>query len=121
MSTQLLQKNKDLIVCSKEGLSVISLGIMPMRKIKTSDGSLWMLHSLENLNFLKMDPENYILFQCAERGEKIISIQQEYIHYLTDSNDFQTRFWKLTNVRLSELSLREIMVLYSIYVAKTLF
>jgi|TARA_B110000285_G_scaffold233570_1_gene307783 hypothetical protein len=32
-----------------------------------------MLHSLESVDYLKVDPENFILFECSEE-EKIISI-----------------------------------------------
>jgi hypothetical protein len=33
-----------------------------------------MLHSLESMDFLKVDPENYILFECADE-EKVISVE----------------------------------------------
>lgn len=36
-----------------------------------------MLHSLDSVDFLKVDQENYILFECADE-EKVISVQQEF-------------------------------------------
>ena len=36
-----------------------------------------MIHSLDSVDFLKVDPENYILFECAD-DEKVISVEQEF-------------------------------------------
>lgn len=78
-----------------------------------------MLHSMETLNYLKIDPENYISVSLGENGSKIISIEHEYLHTLTGGKETETRFWKLQNIKIQDLSLRELMVLYSLYVCKT--
>ena len=43
-----------------------------------------MLHSLESIDFLKVDPENYILFECADE-EKVISVEQEFHKGIADT------------------------------------
>jgi len=51
-----------------------------MRKIKTNSGNnkkMVMLHSLESVNYLKIDPDNCVLFDFAG-DKKEIGIQQQY-------------------------------------------
>ena len=45
------------------GINVIALGALPKRPLKDNDGSLKMLHSLDGVSFLKVDPINYIQFE----------------------------------------------------------
>jgi len=75
----MLEKNKDFIHLSKEGMRVLSLGSHEKRYIVDSEGQDRCIHSLESCNFLKVDPNNYLLFECAKSNNKIISIQQEYL------------------------------------------
>ena len=46
------------------GINVIALGAIPKRPLNDNDGSLKMLHSLDGFSFLKVDPINYIQFEC---------------------------------------------------------
>ena len=56
---------------------VTALGSNQKRMITDNEDNDRMIHSLESVDFLKVDPENYILFECADE-EKIISVQQEF-------------------------------------------
>ena len=38
-----------------------------------------MMHSLEAYNFLKINNQNFIEFECAKPEEIILTISQEYI------------------------------------------
>lgn len=38
-----------------------------------------MIHSLESCNFLKVDKNNFLVFECAKASNRIISINQEYV------------------------------------------
>ena len=58
-----MNKNKDFVSFSKMGINVIALGALPKRPLKDNDGSLKMLHSLDGVSFLKVDPINYIQFE----------------------------------------------------------
>lgn len=70
----LLSKNKDFITVNKAGMQVLSLGSNEKRPIKSADGFDRMIHSLESCNFLKVEPGNYLLFECSKPGQKIIRI-----------------------------------------------
>ena len=38
-----------------------------------------MIHSLDSLSFLKVDPYNYLNFRCQDYNNRVISVEQEYI------------------------------------------
>jgi hypothetical protein len=61
----LLNKNKDFVTLGKTGMEVLSLGSKEKRIIVDMDGIDRMIHSLESYNFLKVDKNNYLLFECA--------------------------------------------------------
>ena len=75
----MLHKNKDFITLAKAGMQVMSLGSQDKRPIVDANGVDRMLHSLESQNFLKVDRNNYLLFECGKPSQRIISIQQEYV------------------------------------------
>ena len=84
----LQNKNKDFIHLSKEGLFVLSLGSNAKRPAVDNKGIDKMIHSLESVNFLKQDRDNFVLFACTDPDCKVISIQQEFQGY---DEDLQTR------------------------------
>ena len=51
-----------------------ALGSIQKRMIQDNEDNDRMIHSLESVDFLKVDPENYILFECADE-EKVISVE----------------------------------------------
>ena len=123
----LLEKSKDFIHLSKEGMKVLSLGSHEKRHITDSEGTDRCIHSLESCNFLKVDPNNYLLFECAKSSQRVISIQQEFIkgemldaNTTADGGGEEAAFWNLYNVRLHEITLRELLLFKSLYVCKTL-
>ena len=116
----LLGKNKDYITVNKQGMQVLSLGSTETRAIKDSQGFDRMIHSLESVNFLKRDSNNYVLFECAKPEARIISIDQEYIKGDSQAGVDEASFWPLYKVKLHEITLRELMLFQSLYVCKTL-
>lgn len=58
----MLESSKDFLSVNKDGISVVALGSIPMRPIIDSLGIERMLHSLESMNFLKVDDDNHINF-----------------------------------------------------------
>jgi len=76
-----------------------------------------MIHSLESVNFLKVDSENYVLFECAE-DDRIISIQQEYEMGNHVDGD-ETGFDNIYSIKIHEITLRELLIFESLYVCKT--
>ena len=116
----LLGTNKDYITVNKQGMQVLSLGSTERRAIKDSQGFDRMIHSLESVNFLKLDSNNYVLFECAKPEARIISIDQEYIKGDSSTGVDEASFWPLYKVKLHEITLRELMLFQSLYVCKTL-
>ena len=76
-----------------------------------------MIHSLHCYNFLKIDPENYILFACQKYHERQICIQQEFL--LSKGEKEETSFQKLYNIKIWELTLRELLIFKSLYLCKS--
>lgn len=60
----MLNKNKDFVSISGAGINVLSLGAIPKKAIKDNEGQDKMIHSLDGTSFLKMDPINFIKFEC---------------------------------------------------------
>ena len=74
-----------------------------------NDGQHKVLHSLESINYLKVDPGNFIEFD-SETGDRIIRIQQK--HSIEGvSGDMETYLEAVYNVKISTPSLRELLLL----------
>ena len=112
----LLNKNKDFITLNKQGMQVLSLGSAEKRPIKDAQGFDRMIHSLESYNFLKVDPNNYLLFECAKPEARYISVQQEYLKgenlnkEESAAGNEEAGFWNLLNVKIHEITLRELLL-----------
>ena len=52
----ILHRNKDYIMLNNEGLSIISLGTEEKRDILDDQNNSKMIHSLESISFLKLEP-----------------------------------------------------------------
>ena len=75
----LLTKYKDFIHLNKSGMHVVSLGSQEKRAVKDNKKVDRMIHSLESVNFLKVDTSNYLVFDCAKSNKRVVSIEQEYM------------------------------------------
>lgn len=69
----LLKNSGDFLKLSKAGAEIIGLGSAQKRGIADDLGNDRILHSLESVNYLKIDPDNFITFECADEN-KIISV-----------------------------------------------
>lgn len=78
-----------------------------------------MLHSLQSSNYLKVDPENYLLFASAKMEKREIRVQQEY-EKSSGGQGQETEFLEVYGVKLWQITLRELLLLNSIYLSKTL-
>jgi anion-transporting ArsA/GET3 family ATPase len=102
-------KNKDFVTLGKAGMEVLSLGSQEKRTIVDTDGIDRMVHSLEAYNFLKVDKNNYLLFECAKTNQRVVSVQQEYVKGDSQSGE-EAAFWNLYNVKLNTITLRELLL-----------
>jgi hypothetical protein len=66
VSSLLLNVRKDLLSFSKAGINVIALGSVEKRVLVNNQGHDMMLHSLDSMNFLKIDRLNHINFNCQD-------------------------------------------------------
>lgn len=74
----LTNRNLDFVTLNREGINIVALGGVEKRAIMDSQGQERMIHSLQSTNYLKVDPENYLLFACAKSEKSEIRVQQEY-------------------------------------------
>jgi len=66
----LTAKNNDFVMINREGINILALGSIQKRALKDAEGNDRMIHSLESMNFLKVDPSNYLLFACAKTDKR---------------------------------------------------
>ena len=71
----LLEKSKNFLSFSKNGINILSLGSIAKQAITECTGHRKILHSLDSLSFLKIDPYNYLNFQCQDYNNRVISVE----------------------------------------------
>lgn len=110
----LLRLSKEFVTFSKAGMNVVALGNQDTKYLKDNFGLDKILHSLDSLNYLKVDPANYVNCKCQNYENRVISIEQENVR--EDNSIFNTELYK---IKLNEITLRELLILQSFYVSKT--
>jgi len=111
--------NKDFISINKDGIHVISLGSQPTRPLLDGEGVNRMLHSIDSMNFLKVDDENYINFSMQNMNKRQIQIQQEFFSGDHGNEDGENQFQNLYSIKLWAVTLRELLIFKSIYFCRT--
>jgi hypothetical protein len=113
VSGVLLAKSKEFLSFSRAGINVLALGSSSKRPLKDSMGFNKMIHSLDSLSFLKVDPYNYLNFRCQDYNNRVISVEQEYIKegFKGKENIYED----LYKIKIHEVTLRELLILQSIY------
>jgi hypothetical protein len=74
----LTNRNLDFVTLNRDGINIVALGSIDKREMVDSAGQERMLHSLQSVNYLKVDPENYLLFASAKPDKMEIKVQQEF-------------------------------------------
>jgi len=106
---------------NRDGINILALGSIEKRDIKDAYGTDKMIHSLESMNYLKVDPSNYLLFACAKMEKREVQVQQEFSRSgRTGQGDEETDFQQIYNVKIWAITLRELLLFNSIYLSKTL-
>lgn len=78
VSGLILLKNKDYVSFSKSGINVLAMGSTHKKEITDCDGQKKMIHSLDSLSFLKVEPINFLNYQCQDYNNRVISIEHEW-------------------------------------------
>ena len=67
-----------------------------------------IVHSLESVQYLKIDNDNFVLFECADQG-RVISIVQEYSRRDAESGE-ETNFERIYSIKIETITLRELLL-----------
>lgn len=115
-------KNKEFVTMSKSGINVIALGKVDKRQISDVNNQMKMIHSLDSFSFLKVDKINFINFKCQDYYNRIISIEQEdeRIVNVDGKPELVHSYRELYKIKIYEITLRELLILQSFYLCKTL-
>jgi len=113
----LFLQTKDFITFNKDGINVVGLDSIHRRAIKDSDGTDKIIHSLESMNYLKIDHDNHLNYSCQKHSKREIQIEQEFYHGDLGNLDNHTHFQNLYNIKICQPTLRELLVYKSVYYA----
>jgi len=102
------------MILSSAGINIISLSKKENRVITDSEGLKRSLHSLGTCDYLKLEPSNHVLFACQFYEDRKICLSEQY----TDGHG-ETHFEDIYKIRINEITLRELLLVYSIYSCKT--
>jgi len=105
--------NNDFVILNKDGMGFIPLGNKEYKRpIDSQDGTMRMVHSLPSCDYLKIEESNLISFERAKQGtnNRLVKIQEQ-------QKDFagNTYYDDIYAVNIDEMSLRELMVINSIF------
>lgn len=67
-----------------------------------------MIHSLDSLSFLKVEPINFLNYQCQDYNNRVISIEHEW---QSRGENPQTYYDEIYKVKIFEITLRELLIL----------
>ena len=76
-----------------------------------------MIHPLESVNYLKVDADNFIHFEFSGQN-KVINILQQFVKNYTKTGN-ETAYDDVYKVRISDITLRELLLFQSLYVCST--
>jgi hypothetical protein len=110
----LLSSTNDFLAVNKDGLTIFALGSTQRRQVRDCNGDLRMLHSLASMNYLKHDPANLVVYANQNIEKREVQIKQVYYR------ENETCMKDIYKIKIHKITLRELLVLQSIYVCKTL-
>jgi hypothetical protein len=109
-----LLPTNDFLILSKDGINMLALGEKEGRVVKDNEGQKRFIHSLGSVNYLKIEPTNHLLFACQFYDNRQICVQEQW-----NDADGQTNFEDIFKVKIHEITLRELLLIQSIYASHT--
>ena len=92
---------------------MLVLGTHTKKKVLAdAEGSKRMIHSLGSVDYLKLEDRNHIMFSCQFYNDRQIWIQEQY------TQESFTKFNDLFRIKIWEITLRELLLVQSIFVRK---
>jgi hypothetical protein len=92
----LLEQSHNFVIVNKEGMGVVALGSVPKQIFMDDKGNERLLHSLESCNYLKVEQDNHILYNCSKPDKTEIQVLEEFTNPSTNETSFQ----QIYNVRI---------------------
>jgi hypothetical protein len=68
-----------------------------------------MVHSVDGYTFLKVDPLNFLHFNCQDPANRLVSVVQEWRQETEDGTN--TLYDNIFNIRIHDITLRELLIL----------
>lgn len=109
-----LLQNNDFLMLSKDGINLIALGAKPNKLVLDKDNQKRLMHSLGSCDYLKVARTNHLLFACQYYEDRQICLQEQY-----QDQDGDTRFDDIFKIKIYEITLRELLLVQSIYNCRT--
>lgn len=72
------------------------------------------MHSLGSCDYLKIEPTNHLLFACQFYNDRQICLQEQY-----NDKHLDTNFDDIFKIKIDEVTLRELLLIESIYNCRT--
>lgn len=104
----------DFMILSKDGINLLALGEKAGKCVVDKDGLNRWIHSLGSCNYLKIEPTNHLLFACQFYDDRQICLQNQWVDEAA-----QTHFDDIFKIKVFEITLRELLLIQSIYACKT--
>jgi hypothetical protein len=82
--------------------------------VKDKDNQRRLMHSLGSCDYLKIESTNHLLFACQYYEDRQICLQEQY----NDLDGF-THFDDIFKIKIDAITLRELLLIQSIYNCKT--
>ena len=60
---------------SKAGINLLALGSIAKRPVVDNEGQNKMIHSLDSLSFLKVEPINYIKMEGQDYNNRVVCVE----------------------------------------------
>ena len=105
-----LISSNDFMMLSKDGVNVINLGSKAAREVRDNTGERRNIRSLGSVNYLRVGETNHIHFKCQYYNNRRICIQNQY-----KDKHGETKFEDIYKIKVHEPTLRELLIIRSIY------
>lgn len=111
-----IHKNNDYVTINSDGISMISLDSFDKKYIKSANGQEKMIHSIESVNYLKSNHNNFIYFDFSG-PQKLINVVQQFQRM--SKSGLETAYEDIFRIRVHDITLRELLFFQSLYVCST--
>jgi hypothetical protein len=77
-----------------------------------------MIHSLGSIDYLKIEEDQHLFYACQYYDDRQVCVQEQFNIHNKDQGD-RTDFTDIYRLKVHEITLRELMLVQSLYASKT--